>query len=235
MKTPWTTEEENFVRQADGKMTPIEVAKHLDRTRGSVVNKAKRLNVVLLNSKVPWTKDELDFLKENNKKMFPEEIAQHLGRTRVAVCQRAKLEGVGLYKQRAGGLRDKVGDDFVRWTPDEDRMLWDLSERFTLQQIADKLDNRTRGAVFNRCKKLGISLRQGKLTNLLIAEKLGFKKGVFHKYKKLCGMTFLTMKNPKNPTRNQLHRIIEKISSNEHAYLRFSRARVARAIEELPL
>lgn len=235
MKRPWTKEEITILKESEKKYTTIEVSNILGRTRNSVDNKARKIGVELLKAKPePWSKEELNFLRENNKNMLPEEMAFYLGRSRIAVMNAAKKHNIGLYKQRAGGLREKVGDNFIRWTPEEDKQLWELSERYNLRQIAKKL-GRTRGAVFNRCKKLGISLKQGKLNNLYIAEQLGFKKGIFHKYKRICGLNFLTMENPRNPTRDELHQIIDKISSNVYANVKFSRAKVNQAIDDLPL
>lgn len=111
-----------------------------------------------------WSALEDRVLREMITSHTVDEIAARLDRrSRTAVWNRVRYLN----------LSHLLSGRSPRWAPEEDKVLRELCGRATLEAIADQLPGRTKSAVFNRMKKLGMSnqLRgeahwQAKFTNL---------------------------------------------------------------------
>ena len=108
-----------------------------------------------------WTREEVETLcrEYRNNKQSVIELAVKLGVTEKAV--QSKVSRLGLCRSS-------------QWTPEENRLLFDLVGRNRPQTIARKLD-RSLKAVASHARKLGLSLRErhGWYTQEEVAEILG--------------------------------------------------------------
>lgn len=84
----WTKEEDKYVMDNYGAITPKDMLKVLtNRTTNSIIKRAKTLGVA--NSLKRWTKEEEEYLKEKWGTVSLVTIAKNLGRTTMSVHLKA--------------------------------------------------------------------------------------------------------------------------------------------------
>jgi hypothetical protein len=224
----WTEEEEAQLEQL-AHLKIKEAARILNRTPSGVAIKARKLGIAWANADKKYTQEEKEFIEKNSKSMRADEIAFYLGRSPKNVLSFARRNNIKIYKQVGGGVGVSNGEEITRWSPEEDGRLWELAERYNAKQISDII-GRTPGAVYLRCHKLGIKLRQAKFTNRALARLLGMSEDTFIKYKKKAGLRFLTIENPQNPTKRQLYSLVNFAAKETWA---INKTKANRAIDEL--
>lgn len=146
MKKRWTQAEEQYLKEAWGKVSLFEIMESLGRTEDSVMRKAKRLNLDISKPeadilKKRWSTEEDNFIIENYKSTDVEAISQQLGRTVSAIRKRAS----------ALGLAEKIN----RWSNEEMEFLNEKWGILNLDTIAKKL-NRSRNSVLLKAHKMSL-------------------------------------------------------------------------------
>lgn len=121
----WTEEEYEFLRANYAKLSNIEIARKLGRTKYSVASAVKMLGLRRPTSK--WTEEEMRYIRDNYLYMDYSEIAHQLRRTRESVQK--KIMQMGLKKTSD---RTRLADRNV--IPDENRL---TSLRLRLCRVAD--------------------------------------------------------------------------------------------------
>lgn len=88
----WNAESIEILKKCYSEKIPLcEIAEILNRSVGSIRNKAWRLRIGNANY---WTDEEVAYLKENYKSYNLQEIALHIGREKGCVCKKAKDLGI---------------------------------------------------------------------------------------------------------------------------------------------
>lgn len=87
--------EDEIIRENWQKMTDLEIAQKLNRTRISIQDRRKRLRLV--NRRRFWTPEEIDFIKQNFTLITDSDIAREIKRSSKSV--RWKREELGLLKR----------------------------------------------------------------------------------------------------------------------------------------
>jgi hypothetical protein len=145
MSRSWTSDEDRFVRDNYGAMSPADIAAHLGRTSDLVVWRAGMLGVRKPRNPA-WTDAENEFLRDSYPTMPDEEISARLGRSLAAINHQAGRKGI----TKTGPSSD--------WTEDEDELFGDLYATMATDKLADLL-GRSPGALVSRAMRLGISRR----------------------------------------------------------------------------
>lgn len=133
----WTQEELDYLVENYPTMLNADIARHLGRSKASVVNKASKLglkkdrDLVLANGFLwkSWTEEEESYLIENYRDTFNTDLAFKLGKSVGAVEQKAirlkltkgedflkrHIEGFKLKNNHPGGLKKghKIGHRFT--------------------------------------------------------------------------------------------------------------------------
>jgi len=78
IKTRWTEEETQFVKDSFGKLSDIEIGKCINKTRGSIRVKRSRLGLTYRKRLQRWLAPEIFFIKNNYKTMSYKEMEKHL-------------------------------------------------------------------------------------------------------------------------------------------------------------
>ena len=90
---PWTEDELTYLREAYPRISSIDVAAHLGRSRDAVKAKALRLGIPTCGERRPWTKREIEYMRTHFPKRSAHDIADHLGRSLNAVALCASRHG----------------------------------------------------------------------------------------------------------------------------------------------
>jgi hypothetical protein len=127
-----------------------------------------------------WTDEEVAFLRAESRRLPSSDIAQQLGRSWRSVSCKAQELGVVFQAKR---MTD--GSLSTRWTKADEFLLEGCTEHMSLEQAARKL-GRTRDAVSNKARKMGLSFLDGQRTIKDTAALLGVSVGtVIRRRKKL--------------------------------------------------
>jgi hypothetical protein len=94
----FTEEEINFIKENYSKMTGLEIAKKLGRSRGSVLSKTWILGLSKRGRRV-WKDSEIEFVKENYPDKSVKQIAEILGRTNKSVHYMIQRLGVSRFSR----------------------------------------------------------------------------------------------------------------------------------------
>lgn len=95
-RSVWSTRDDELLRANYNRIPARSLARELNRTVPSVVNRAHTLGLtrhVDMGPRRVWTKSEDELLRSEYGKSRPAEIAKRLGRTRPSVYHRAKFLG----------------------------------------------------------------------------------------------------------------------------------------------
>lgn len=104
-RKPWTSVQDDLLREAYGKAPVERIAKVLGRTVSAVVVRAKKLGVCADGSRA-WTDDEIDRLAELRTRMTMREASELMGRSEWA-CQRKVLDMRALGDERFKRIRKR--------------------------------------------------------------------------------------------------------------------------------
>ena len=136
----WEEREVEFLKKHyNVDMTPLEIAKALDRSTSSVKSKAFAIG---LADNVEWTKEQIDYLIDNYCYKTNEEIGKKVGKSGQAVS----------YK--AFELSLSINDN---WTEDEIDIIKTNYLNKTMNELQQLLNNRTKGDILACCHKLGLT------------------------------------------------------------------------------
>lgn len=80
--TPWSQEEDDFLRENYSMLGPKAVGEKLSRTASAVHSRARFLSIPLKNK--PWSQEDDDFLRENYPSLGAKRVAEDLGRSESA-------------------------------------------------------------------------------------------------------------------------------------------------------
>lgn len=146
MKKKWTQAEEQYLKEAWDKASPVQIMESLGRTEDSVMRKAKRLGLNVNKAeedmvKKRWSEEEDSVIIENYKELEVETISQQLGRSVSAIRKRAL----------ALGITGKVN----RWSDEEMEFLDEKWGILNLDTIAKKL-NRSRNSVLLKAHQMSL-------------------------------------------------------------------------------
>ena len=157
----WTPEDLETIRREYPHTTRRELAAKLGVTESALAQLVQREGLQKRSDSHKWTSEELEILKREyrNTRESVSELADKIGVSEMAVKWQVA---------RLGMCKD------VRWTPEEDRALFNLVGRYRTSTIARKL-GRSLEAVQHRAQRLGVSLqdRTGWYTQDEVAEILG--------------------------------------------------------------
>ena len=138
----WTEEELNTLRELSETETNKTIAEVLNRSVAEVNKHARKLGIKLLLKK-RWTNEQIDYLRENLNKIPFTKLINDLGHDFYDVLK--KIEELGLeYNSN-------------RWTEEEESLLIELSSKYYIKEIAERL-NRSEGAIVSKAHKMGIEL-----------------------------------------------------------------------------
>jgi|ETNvirenome_6_85_1030632.scaffolds.fasta_scaffold05433_2 Fe-S cluster assembly scaffold protein SufB len=87
----WNSDEDRFLKSHYSTRTNAELADDLDRSPGSVKDRAARLGISNANKKKRWSNADIEYLRKNYNKMRPAAMAKKLNRSYDAVRMRAHL------------------------------------------------------------------------------------------------------------------------------------------------
>ena len=169
-----TEQEKKFVLENFDKMTTLELAKKIGRSKSSIDKIKRELGVN--NKIVEWTEDELKTLKE----LYPITDTKELSKKYLMRWSDNQIRA----KARCLGI--KKNDYLVNWSNEEIEIL-KSSETLTIREISDKL-NKDYGATERKMKSLDLEYikiknNEGELTKcfkcgeLLIKNKENFASG----------------------------------------------------------
>lgn len=175
-----------------------------------------------------WTEKEVRLLKLRAKRMTCKEIAESLGRPYTSVKQKAQQLQVKFLVRTAVGK--KSGKQRV-WTKKEDETLISLLKTKSLKEVSEVID-RSQRAIHRRLWHLDTKVSDIKLTNRAIGEMIGVSEDTVSKYKKRLGFDFLTLKNSRGPTDEELASLFECIIQNDRSTAKLSIANVKRLISK---
>lgn len=148
-----------------------------------------------------WTNDEIAYLIDASDKVTRVEAAHHLKRSLGSVKNKCRELNIRFKKQYGGG--QYAGQIIEIWSKAEELRLWELSERFTIAQVAEKMD-RSYQAIYRKAQRMGISFKQGRLTFKDLAEILGIPRTAVPVVRDRLGLKFLQRDNPVNPTDKEI-------------------------------
>ena len=169
-----TEEEKKFVLENFDKMTTLELAKKIERSKSSIDKIKRELGVN--NGIVEWTEDELKILKE----LYPITDTKELSKKHLTRWSDKQI------RAKANSLGIKKNDYWVEWSNEEIEIL-KSSETLTIREISDKL-NKDQSAIERKMKSLDLEYiktknNEGELTKcfkcgeLLIKNKENFARG----------------------------------------------------------
>lgn len=196
-----------------------ELARKMDRPISSVNQRLKKLGIVVDRKSKPWTTEEIEFIREAASKMTPQKAAKHLHRSYEAVKHKSIEHGIVWIKRNGGGPCQ--GREVDLWTSKDKGKLWELSDRFTVEQISKQM-KRSPKAVQQKCRALGIKIRKGRYNNINLADELGISVRAVHVVKKRLGFTFATKDNPRAPYDTEIGCMAWEILNNPHSRVKVS-------------
>lgn len=146
MGKSWAQQEVEYLVNTWNETSLELIMENLDRTKDSVLRKARRLGLDVRKKeeemlKKKWRKEEDLFIKKNYKALSIEEISQQLNRSITAIRKRA--------------LALDIASKSARWSPDEDKYLkekWGIRD---IDIIAKRL-KRSKNSVLLRAHKLSL-------------------------------------------------------------------------------
>lgn len=148
---PWTEEEKDKLREMWGSNNTRKIAQKLDRSRGSIYNMIRRMNLQgkgnSRGSGKHWTEEEEQFLKDNWFNMSSYEIAEEIDRTPNAIT--SKVERMNF----APKPTDYMYED---WTKDEEIYLLNHYCIKKDKEIANEL-GKTLPSLKSKKRSMGIS------------------------------------------------------------------------------
>ena len=137
-----TEEEKKFVLENFDKMTTLELAKKIGRSKSSIDKIKRELGVN--NKIVEWTEDELKTLKE----LYPITDTKELSKKHLTRWSDKQI------RAKANSLGIKKNDYWVEWSNEEIEIL-KSSETLTIREISDKL-NKDQSAIERKMKSLDL-------------------------------------------------------------------------------
>lgn len=221
----WTHEEDTFLRQNYKIMSVNEICKKLNRTRESVITRARILGISNRRNRVEWTREKEDFIKENYGIIGNKEMAAILDVTIASIA--GKVRSMGIIKSK-------------KWSKQEDDFLESNYGKIEIREIIKTL-GRTKNSIQRRAMQIGVSKRNvipykeeeiefvknnyEKITNIEIAEKLGRtaksvqhlanKIGILNRRAKWTKEEELFLKeNYKNMTYEKIAKILNRKTSS---------------------
>ena len=87
----WTDAEDQFLRANYEKFTNENLSNKMNRSPGSIKDKAARLGIHKGGSRKRWSSKEHNYLRNNFGKLSVADIARELGRSHAAITNRGKL------------------------------------------------------------------------------------------------------------------------------------------------
>ena len=136
----WADNEIEFLKKHyNVDMTPVEIAKTLNRSSSSVKSKAFAIG---LADNVEWTQEQIDYLIDNYCYKTNEEIGKKIGRSGQAVS----------YK--AFELSLSINED---WSDDEINIIKTNYLNKTMNELQQLLHGKTKGDILACCHKLGLT------------------------------------------------------------------------------
>lgn len=159
----FTKSEELYIKthKADGLEN---VAKALNRSIESVRQKSKRMGIMLKiadRKNKEWTDDEIQFIKDHYTEYTVGALSDMLNRPSNSVS--VKMHALGLKPIRKG-KRQKRNKNGTRseWTEDELKFLQDFANRYTVNELEERLLEHTAETIRAKCKKLGLAYKMVK-------------------------------------------------------------------------
>lgn len=152
----WTKDEEKYLIDNYNKCGHKEIARHLNRTEGSVIGKSHRLRQIRDDMVAPnhWSEAEEQYLIDNYRFKRNDDLAKELGRTVRAVSEKANR--IGLRKVSMKPDRKKSWDRVRKiWCGDEERFISDNHGSMEVVEIAFHL-NRSVNSVRSKIKNMGL-------------------------------------------------------------------------------
>lgn len=152
----WTKDEEQYLIDNYNKYGYKEIARHLNRTEGSVIGKFHRLRQISDDMVAPnhWSKAEENYLIDNYRFKRNDDLAKELGRTVRAVSEKANR--IGLRKASMNPKRKKSWDRVRKiWSDKEEQFVSDNHGSMEMVEIAFHL-NRTVNSVRSKIKNMGL-------------------------------------------------------------------------------
>lgn len=135
--------------------------------------------------KPTWSSAEIEFLRANAATMTKWEISQHLQRSVHGVQVQARKYGIKIIPRSGEGPHTQT--NVRHWTKSETLELMRLAEKCSRKTMAKKL-KRSEYAIQCRCTRLGITLRQARLSIKKVAEELGVDRSTITRVRRELGM-----------------------------------------------
>ena len=136
----WEDHEVEFLKQHyNVDMTPMEIAKTLNRSASSVKSKAFSIG---LADNVEWTQEQIDYLIDNYCYKTNEEIGKKIGRSDKAISYKAFELSLSINEN---------------WSDDEINIIKTNYLNKTMNELQQLLYGKTKGDILACCHKLGLT------------------------------------------------------------------------------